>query len=71
MRSKIDKKEYALKYSSGGAMRDEKHAYSIKNEAFLLNKISHPNIIKVVDFYETIYEEFISVMEYRKCYTLK
>jgi hypothetical protein len=37
VKSKIDGKEYALKYSGGGSMRDEKHVYSIKSEALLLN----------------------------------
>jgi len=40
-------------------------------EAFLLNELSHPNIIKVVDYYETDHGAFCSVMEYSKCYTLK
>jgi serine/threonine protein kinase len=60
-----------LKYSNGAAMKDEKHAYRTLTEAFLLHKLSHPNIIKVVDFYEDNYDGFCSVMEYNKCYTLK
>ena len=41
------------------------------SEAILLNKLSHPNIIKVVDYYKTNYGAFCSVMEYSKCFTLK
>ena len=52
-------------------MKDEEQADRIQSEAYLLNQLSHPNIIKVVDFYETNYDEFCSVMEYSKCYTLK
>ena len=52
-------------------MEDEKNADRIKSEAFLLKEISHPNIIKVVDYFETRYEGFCSIMEYSKCYTLK
>ena len=52
-------------------MKEEKQAYRLMSEAFLLNKLSHPNIIKVVDIYKTNYDAFCSVMEYSKCYTLK
>ena len=60
-----------MKYSDASAMEDIKHADRIKSEAFLLNQISHPNIIKVVDFFEINYGDFCSVMEYSKCYTLQ
>ena len=60
-----------MKYSNEGIMKDEEHADRIKSEAYLLNQLSHPNIIKVVDFYETSYDGFCSVMEYSKCFTLK
>ena len=59
-----------MKYSDASAMEDEKLAERAKSEAFLLNQLSHPNIIKVVDFFETNYGDFCSVMEYSKCYTL-
>ena len=52
-------------------MDDEKNVDRIKSEAFLLKELSHPNIIKVVDYFETSYGDFCSVMEYNKCYTLK
>jgi serine/threonine protein kinase len=52
-------------------MKEEKQANRIMSEAFLLKEISHPNIIKVVDYFETKYDAFCSVMEYSKCYTLK
>jgi len=60
-----------LKYSDISDIEDEKHVDRIKSEAFLLNQLSHPNIIKVVDYFETQYQGFCSVMEYSKCYTLK
>ena len=71
VKSMIDDKEYALKYSGGASMKDEKNTYYIKSEALLLNQLSHPNIIKVIDYFETNYEGFCSVMEYSECYTLK
>ena len=71
VKSKHDGKYYALKYSNGSVMRDEDQGDRIKSEAFLLNHLSHPNIIKVVDFFETNHHGFCSVMEYSKCYTLQ
>ncbi len=72
VKSKKDGKEYALKYTKEYDMRNEKNANHIMNEALLLNQLSHPNIIKVVDFYNVRkYGGFCSVMEYSKCYTLK
>jgi serine/threonine protein kinase len=59
-----------LKYTKEYDMRNEKNADHIMNEALLLNQLSHPNIIKVVDYYNVRkYNGFSSVMEYSKCYT--
>ncbi len=61
-----------MKYTDEYAMSDEKNANRIKTQAILLNQISHPNIIKVVDYYNVRkYNGFSCVMEYSKCYTLK
>ena len=61
-----------MKYTNESGMSDEKNADRIMTEALLLNQLSHPNIIKVVDYYNVRkYGGFCSVMEYSKCYTLK
>ena len=63
--SNITRKNYVMKSINFDLLDDENKKYTI-NEAFLLKKIDHPNIIKFKEVFEVKkpYLQFNIIMEY-------
>ena len=61
---KDDLVEYAIKLIDKTSIDDKEHTY-IQNEILIMNIIDHPNIIKMLDCYETD-ENYFIVLEYMR-----
>lgn len=70
VRSKKDKKVYAMKMTDEEIMQDERFRKHSLREAMLLTNFEHLNVIKVHDFFKTSSGDFCVVMDYAECYTL-
>lgn len=61
--SKIDAQKYAIKVYDKSKLSDISRQKSVRREIKLLQKMNHPNIIKLYDAFETDHHVYL-VMEY-------